>query len=241
MATLAPSREEIDALATTYETRSAEDLLTWATERFAGEIVLTCSWQMTSSVLVHMVHRLGLDIRIIELDTGLLFPETYAVRDALVEKYGLTVERIVPHQTVEQQAAEHGPALWERAPDRCCALRKVEPFERALAGAGAWVTGIRRDQSATRVDARKLEFDAARNLVKVQPLVDWTEEDVRLYLTVNEVPYNALHDQGYPSIGCIPCTRAVAPGDDPRAGRWADTSKTECGLHVPTDAQETAS
>lgn len=233
MATAALTHEEIDALADDFEQRPAEALLTWAAERFAGEIVLTCSWQMTSSVLVHMAHRLALDLRIVELDTGLLFPETYAVRDRLVEKLGLTVERIVPHQTVEEQAATHGPALWERDPDRCCALRKVEPFERALAGAGAWVTGIRRDQSATRADARKLEFDSARNLVKVQPLVDWTEEDVRTYLAVNEVPYNALHDQGYPSIGCMPCTRAVAAGDDPRAGRWAETAKTECGLHVP--------
>jgi phosphoadenosine phosphosulfate reductase len=234
MAILAPSAEEIHDLAEEYELRPAEDLLSWACDRFAGDVVLTCSWQMTSSVLVHMASRLKLDLRIVELDTGLLFPETYAVRDALVDKLGLTVERIVPRQTVDEQAAEHGPALWERDPDRCCALRKVEPFERALAGARAWVTGIRRDQSANRADARKLEFDAERNLVKVQPLVDWTEDDVRTYLMVNEVPYNELHDRGYPSIGCIPCTRAVAPGDDPRAGRWAGSTKTECGLHVPT-------
>jgi phosphoadenosine phosphosulfate reductase len=238
MAPPALSREEVDALAADFARRPAEDVLRWAADRFAGGIVLTCSWQMTSSVLVHMVHRLGLDVRIVELDTGLLFPETYAVRDALVQKLGLTVERVVPHQTVDEQEASHGPALWERAPDRCCALRKVEPFERALAGASAWVTGIRRDQSATRADARVVELDAVRGLVKVQPLVGWSESDVRTYLMVNEVPYNALHDQGYPSIGCIPCTRAVASGDDPRAGRWADSGKTECGLHLTGVAEE---
>ena len=229
------SAEEISQLAQSFEARPAEEVLGWVAERYAGEAVLTCSWQMTSSVLVHMVQRIGADIRIVELDTGLLFPETYAVRDALVQRYDLRVERILPLQTVAEQEAEHGPTLWERDPDRCCDLRKVEPFERALAGAAAWITGVRRSQSATRAGIRKIELDADRALVKVQPLADWSEEDVRTYLAVNDVPYNALHDRGYPSIGCIPCTRAVAPGEDSRAGRWAGTEKTECGLHIRSD------
>jgi phosphoadenosine phosphosulfate reductase len=232
MPTLPLSREEVEELAAGLEPRPAEQVLEWAADRFAGRVVLTCSWQMTSSVLVHMAHRIGANLRLVELDTGLLFPETYAVRDALVQRYGLTVERIVPHQTVEEQEAAHGPALWERDPDRCCALRKVEPFERALSGMEAWVTGIRRAQSPTRAQARKVELDEARGLVKVQPLADWSDDDVRAYLAVNDVPYNALHDQGYPSVGCIPCTRPVAPGEDPRAGRWSGSGKTECGLHV---------
>lgn len=228
--TLSP--DAVAALADRFETRSAEEVLAWAAERFAGRIVLTCSWQMQSSVLVDMVHRIGAAVRVVELDTGLLFPETHATRDALVARYSLTVERIEPAQTVEEQAAALGPALWERDPDRCCALRKVEPFERALAGMDAWITGIRRAQSPTRAGARKLELDARRGLVKVQPLVDWSDEDVRGYLYAHDVPYNPLHDRGYPSIGCVPCTRAVADGDDPRAGRWAGTGKTECGLHL---------
>jgi phosphoadenosine phosphosulfate reductase len=232
MPTLPLSREEVEELAAGLEPRPAEQVLEWAADRFAGRVVLTCSWQMTSSVLVHMAHRIGANLRLVELDTGLLFPETYAVRDALVQRYGLTVERIVPHQTVEEQEAAHGPALWERDPDRCCALRKVEPFERALSGMEAWVTGIRRAQSPTRAQARKVELDEARGLVKVQPLAGWSDDDVRAYLAVNDVPYNALHDQGYPSVGCIPCTRPVAPGEDPRAGRWSGSGKTECGLHV---------
>jgi len=232
MPTLPLSREEVEELAARLEPRPAEEVLEWAAGRFAGRVVLTCSWQMTSSVLVHMAHRIGAELRLVELDTGLLFPETHAVRDALVERYGLTVERIVPHQTVEEQEAAYGAALWERDPDRCCALRKVEPFERALEGMDAWVTGIRRAQSATRAGARKVELDEARGLVKVQPLADWSDGDVRAYLAVHDVPYNALHDRGYPSIGCIPCTRPVAPGEDARAGRWSGSEKTECGLHV---------
>lgn len=225
------SPQEVDALAERFERRPAEELLAWAAEAFPGRIVLTCSWQQQSSVLVHMVARLGLPVRVVELDTGLLFPETYATRDALVARYGVEVERIEPRRSIEEQAADVGPALWERDPDRCCALRKVEPLERALAGMDAWVTGIRRVQAATRAAARKVELDARRGVVKVQPLVDWDDERVRGYLYAHDVPYNPLHDRGYPSIGCVPCTRPVAEGEDRRAGRWAGTGKTECGLH----------
>jgi phosphoadenosine phosphosulfate reductase len=228
------TREEVEELAARFEDRPARELLEWAADRFGGRIVLTCSWQFQSSVLCHMLHAVGAEVRIVELDTGLLFPETYAVRDALIARYGLRVERVDPLRTVAEQASDDGPELWTRDPDRCCALRKVEPLERALRGMDAWITGIRRQQAATRAGARKLELDAARGVVKVQPLVDWTTEDVMGYLYANDVPYNALHDRGYPSIGCMPCTRAVRPGEDPRAGRWAGTGKTECGLHAPT-------
>lgn len=230
------SRQDVDALAEEFEGRPAQDVLAWAAERFDGRIVLTCSWQRQSSVLVDMLHRLGAEVRIVELDTGLLFPETYATRDRLVERYGIEVERIEPLRTVEEQADDEGPALWTRDPDRCCALRKVEPLRRALSGMDAWITGIRRAQAATRAGARKLELDAVRGVVKVQPLADWSDEQVIGYLLAHDVPYNPLHDQGYPSIGCMPCTRAVRPGEDPRAGRWADSGKTECGLHLPAPA-----
>jgi phosphoadenosine phosphosulfate reductase len=183
-------------------------------------------------VLVDMLHRLGASIRIVELDTGLLFPETYQTRERLVERYGLELERIDPSETVEEQAHSEGPELWRRDPDRCCALRKVEPLERALVGMDAWITGIRRAQSITRAGARVLELDP-RGVVKVQPLAGWTDEDVKGYLFAHDVPYNPLHDRGFPSIGCTPCTRAIRPGEDSRAGRWADAEKTECGLHLP--------
>ena len=233
MSTLSLSRADVEALADEFETRSAQDLLAWAVERFEGRIMLTCSWQHQSSILVDMLWRLGASIRIVELDTGLLFPETYATRERLIERYDLRLERIDPLQTVEEQEATEGPALWARDPDRCCHLRKVEPLERALVGTDAWITGIRRAQSVTRAGAKMLELDP-RGVVKVQPLAAWTDEDVKGYLYAHDVPYNPLHDQGYPSIGCTHCTRAIRPGEDSRAGRWADAEKTECGLHVPS-------
>lgn len=223
--------DEVKRAADTFASRSAQERLAWAVERYAPKIVLTCSWQLQSSVLTHMVATLAADVRIVELDTELLFAETYATRDALIARFGLKVERITPLRSVAEQAIDEGEALWSREPDLCCALRKVEPLERALVGMDAWITGIRRAQSPTRAQAAPFEFDAARGVVKVQPLVDWSDEDVRGYLYAHDIPYNALHDDGYPSIGCIPCTRRVAAGEDPRAGRWAGTTKTECGLH----------
>lgn len=232
MNTLSLSRADVEALADEFEERTAQELLEWAVDRFAGKILLTCSWQHQSSILVDMLHRLGADIRIVELDTGLLFPETYETRRRLVERYDLRLERIDPLQTVEEQELTEGPELWKRDPDRCCALRKVEPLERALVGMDAWITGIRRAQSVTRANARVLELDP-RGVVKVQPLAGWSDEDVKGYLYAHDVPYNPLHDRGFPSIGCTHCTRAIRPGEDSRAGRWADAEKTECGLHLP--------
>jgi phosphoadenosine phosphosulfate reductase len=230
------SPEDSRILADEMEGRPAEDVLAWAADRFAGRIVLTCSWQMQSSVLLDMASRVGADLRVVELDTGLLFPETYATRDRLIERYGLEVERIEPERTVAEQEADEGPELWRRDPDRCCGLRKVAPLRHALAGMDAWVTGIRRVQSPGRLTARKVDLDEGRGVVKIQPLVDWTDEDVLGYLYAHDVPYNPLHDRGFPSIGCVPCTRAVAPGEDRRAGRWAHSGKTECGLHLPAPA-----
>jgi phosphoadenosine phosphosulfate reductase len=232
--TLAATPDDLRAL--DLEERPAEEVLAWAVDRFAGRIVLTCSWQMQSSVLVDMLDRIGAEIRIVELDTGLLFPETYETRDRLIERYDLTVERVDPPQTVAEQALSEGPELWRRDPDRCCALRKVAPLGRALVGMDAWITGIRRVQSPGRLTARKVDMDESRGVVKIQPLVDWTDEDVVGYLYAHDVPYNPLHDQGYPSIGCTPCTRAVREGEDARAGRWAHKGKTECGLHLPSPA-----
>ena len=230
------SPEDFRILADEMEGRPAEEVLAWAADRFAGRIVLTCSWQMQSSVLVDMASRVGADLRIVELDTGLLFPETYETRDRLIERYGLEVERIAPERTVAEQEADEGPELWRRDPDRCCGLRKVAPLRHALAGMDAWVTGIRRAQTPGRLTARKVDLDESRGVVKIQPLVDWTDEDVVGYLYAHDVPYNPLHDRGFPSIGCMPCTRAVAPGEDRRAGRWAHSGKTECGLHEPGPA-----
>jgi len=208
----------------------AEDLLRWAHDEFGDKLCLTCSWQRQSSVLVHMVSELGLDLPVIELDTGLFFAETYETRDRLVERYGLKLIRPEVLSVAEQHTQE-GPNLWERDPDRCCHIRKVEPLEHALAPFDAWISGIRREQSPTRANARKVERSDRYGVWKIQPLVDWDTKRVQAYLHVNEVPYNPLHDAGYASIGCIPCTRPVEAGENERAGRWAGSDKLECGIH----------
>ena len=215
------------------ESMSAEECLLWAYERFGDKLCLTCSWQKQSSVLVHMVSELGLDIPVIELDTALFFRETYETRERLVAKYGLDLIRpdVI---SVADQAIQEGPNLWERESDRCCHIRKVEPLERALAPFDGWITGIRREQSPTRTGAQKLEWSERYGVWKVQPIVDWDAKRVQAYIAVNEIPYNPLHDAGYPSIGCIPCTRPVVAGEEERAGRWAGSDKLECGIHGNT-------
>jgi phosphoadenosine phosphosulfate reductase len=213
------------------EAMTAEDSLLWAYDRFGDKLCLTCSWQKQSSVLVHMVSELGIDISVIELDTALFFRETYETRERLVERYGL--ELIRPEViSVAEQHKQEGPNLWESNPDRCCHVRKVEPLERALKDYDAWISGIRREQSLTRKDAQRVEFSERYDVWKIQPLVDWDAKRVDAYIHVNEIPYNPLHDAGYPSIGCIPCTRPVSRDQDERAGRWADSDKIECGIHT---------
>ena len=212
------------------EAMSAEELLRWGYERFGDRMCLTCSWQRQSSVLVHMVSELALDIPVVELDTQLLFRETYETRDRLVERYDLKLVR--PEViSVAQQALREGPNLWERDPDRCCHIRKVEPLERALAPYDAWITGIRRDQSPSRAATPKVQWSHRYGVWKLHPLADWDEKRVDAYVVVNEVPVNPLHGVGYRSIGCIPCTRPTAPEEEERAGRWAGSDKLECGIH----------
>src|SRR4051794_25841002 len=226
------SREEVDDLARRFEPLRAKNLLAWAADRFGDRLVLTCSWQKQSSILIHLLSQVAPDVRVVELDTGLLFPEAYETRDRLVERYGVKLETILPELSVDEQAAAHRPALWERDTNACCGVRKVAPLKRALEGMDAWITGIRREQSPSRAHVRKLELDERRGVVKVMPLADWTERDCWRFIMRHRIPYNPLHDQGYPSIGCTPCTRAVRPGEDERAGRWSGSAKTECGLHV---------
>jgi len=219
------------------ESMPAEELVRWASEEHGDKLCLTCSWQKQSSVLVHMVSELGLDVDVIELDTQLFFRETYDTRDALVERYGLKL--VQPHViTVAEQHRREGPNLWERDPDRCCHIRKVEPLVSALEPYDAWLAGIRREQSPSRADTPKLSWSERYGVWKVNPLADWDEKRVWAYIAVNEIPYNPLHETGYRSIGCIPCTRPTAPGEEERAGRWTDSDKLECGIHEDTPLVE---
>ncbi len=216
---------------------SAEELVRWASEEHGDKLCLTCSWQKQSSVLVHMVSELGLDVDVIELDTQLFFRESYETRDALVQRYGLELVRPYVISVAEQHRQE-GPNLWERDPDRCCHIRKVEPLVSALEPYDAWLAGIRREQSPSRAETPKLQWSERYGVWKVNPLADWDEKRVWAYIAVNEIPYNPLHEAGYRSIGCIPCTRPTAPGEEERAGRWADSDKLECGIHEGTPLRE---
>jgi phosphoadenosine phosphosulfate reductase len=215
---------------------AAEDVMRWAQAEFGDRVCLSCSWQKQSSVLVHMLAELGLGIDVVELDTHLFFRETYETRERLVERYGLTLIR-PDVLTVAEQHKREGPNLWERDPDRCCHIRKVEPLIEALAPYDAWISGIRRDQSPSRANARKVERSERYGVWKVQPLADWSEDDVWRYIVDNDIPYNPLHDVGYRSIGCMPCTRPTRPDEEERAGRWAGSDKLECGLHVEAAAE----
>jgi phosphoadenosine phosphosulfate reductase len=222
----APPLPELD-----FERMTAEDLLRWAHAEFDTRVCLTCSWQKQSSVLLHMVSELGLPIDVVGLDTHLFFRESYETRDRLVERYG--VELVQPEiLTVAEQHKREGPNLWERDPDRCCHVRKVEPLVKALEPYNAWISGIRRDQSPSRTGTAKLEWSSRYDVWKIHPLADWDEKRVWAYITVNEIPYNPLHDVGYRSIGCIPCTRPTSPDEEERAGRWAGSDKLECGIHM---------
>jgi phosphoadenosine phosphosulfate reductase len=214
------------------ETWPAEDVLAWAAQRFAPRLTMATGFGAEGCVLIDLVARYRLPIDVFTLDTGLLFPETYELWTTLEARYGVTIRAVRPAQTVEEQAAAHGDLLWRREPSRCCDLRKVSPLTEQLSGFDAWVTAIRRDQTFARAEARAVEWDARFGLVKVNPLVRWTKPQVWTYLREHDVPYNPLHDRGYPSIGCTPCTSAVKTGEDDRAGRWRGTEKTECGLHV---------
>jgi phosphoadenosine phosphosulfate reductase len=219
------------------EALPAEEVLRWAHAEFGERLCLTCSWQKQSSVLVHMVAELGLDIDVVELDTQLFFRETYETRERLVERYGLTLIR-PDVMTVAEQHKVEGPNLWESNPDRCCHVRKVEPLIKALEPYDAWISGIRRQQSPSRANARKVERSERYGVWKIQPLADWTEDDVWGYVYSNDIPYNPLHEVGYRSIGCIPCTRPTRLDEEERAGRWAGSDKLECGIHLETKQGE---
>ena len=230
--------EELGEAATALDGEAPEAVLRWASERYGEGLTLACSFGGVSGMaLVDMVSKLELGIEVFYLDTGFLFPETYALVGEVERRYGMHAVAYRPSLSPEEQAKEFGEALWSSAPDMCCTLRKVEPNYRALAGKGAWVTGLRRDQSSDRRTVRPVEWDWKFGLTKISPLAAWTEDHVFDYIREHDVPYNALHDEGYPSIGCTYCTRPVAPGEDPRAGRWAGFSKTECGLHLTSSSQ----
>ncbi|CAG1012651.1 phosphoadenosine phosphosulfate reductase [Anaerolineae bacterium] len=224
---------QLDQLNAEFEKAAPQDILKWAATRFGERLALVTSFQPTGIVTLHMLSEIAPHTPVLTLDTGLLFPETYTLINELEQRLNLNLIRLRPAQTVEQQAEAHGPELWARNPDQCCNLRKVIPLDQSLKGYDAWITGLRRDQSEGRSSVQVVAWDQKHQNLKLCPFATWTEEMIWLYLNAHELPYNHLHDQGYPSIGCYPCTQPAAPGADKRAGRWVNSAKTECGIHLP--------
>jgi phosphoadenosine phosphosulfate reductase len=207
--------------------RSAEQILELVLAEFPGRVSLACSFQKEESVLLDMLFAVEPKARVFALDTHVLFPETYEVWRAVEKRYGVSVE-VYEGPSLGRQASVHGDALWERKPDLCCSIRKVEPLNRALADLDCWITGLRRDQSPTRANAPKLGWDESHELWKASPLADWTDDDCWAYIAERGLPVNPLHQRGYASIGCTHCTQPGAGRD----GRWSGLEKVECGLHT---------
>lgn len=236
---------ELSKLNLEFEKKSPEDVLSWAFKNFSPEISIASSFGAEDVVLIDMAVKIDPKARIFTLDTGRLNEETYEVMDRIRSKYKISIESYFPDlNAVEKLEREKGFHSFRESVEsrvECCGIRKVEPLNRALKSLKAWVTGLRRDQSVTRAEVLKIEKDNAHGgIFKINPLVDWTNEDVWAYIKKNQVPYNKLHDLGYPSIGCAPCTRAVKPGEDIRAGRWwwENPEHKECGLHPPKGPQK---
>jgi phosphoadenosine phosphosulfate reductase len=226
------SQSQIEQLQDAAETWTPQHALSWGFDTFGRGVAISSAFGAEGMVLIDMASRVSKDFSLFTIDTEFLFPETYNLMDRIEEKYGIAIERVYSSFSPQAQEWAHGEALWSRDPDLCCNLRKVEPLRRKLGELNAWITSIRRDQTSARSSAHRVEWDAKFGLVKINPIVDWTSKQVWRYIHDHEVPYNELHNQDYPSIGCTHCTRAVRPGEDARAGRWSSFAKTECGLHI---------
>ncbi len=214
------------------ETASPQRILRWAVEIFFPKLTMATAFGAEGCCIIHMLAGIQPDVRIFNLDTGYQFPETLQVRERIKNRYGIEVEFIRPEMTMAEYEEEHGGPLYRHRPDQCCHDRKVLPLRRAVAGYNAWISAIRGDQTQDRAAASVVGWDSKFSLVKVNPLLGWSKKDVWSFILKHDIPYNPLHDRGYPSIGCWPCTQAVGEGEDERAGRWAGLKKKECGLHV---------
>jgi len=231
------SPEEIRRLSDKFESLPLTEVLRWAWERFGARAAIGTSYQGAGLVMIDHAVRARIPLPVFTLDTQLLFPETYELKRRIEKHFGIQIEPIIPERTPAQQAIEDGPELWKTKPDLCCTLRKVEPLKKKFAQLAVWITGLRRQQSETREKTRILElyhFDVLRDhyILKMNPMVNWTREAVWAYIKEHNLPYNPLHDRGYRSIGCQPCTRPVSEGENERAGRWTGFDKSECGIHT---------
>ena len=229
--------EEVQSLDQQFGEMPTEKILHWAWSRFGKRAAIGTSFQGAGLVMMHLAKESGITFPVFTLDTGLLFPETIELKRRLEDFFGWQIESLYPDLTVEQQAAANGPELWKRDPDLCCTMRKVMPLQNKLSELDCWITGLRREQSQTRASIGIIEvyaFDEAsgRDIVKLNPMANWSRDAVWKYLHQHGIPYNPLHDQGYRSIGCWPCTSKASGGDNERAGRWTGFNKVECGIHT---------
>jgi len=227
----------IHAKAEEFETASLTEILRWGWETYGERAAIGTSFQGAGIVVMHTAYENGFRFPIFTIDTGLLFPETLELKAKLEARLGVQIESLHPEQTVDEQAAEHGPELWNRYPDLCCTMRKVIPLQNKLKTLDVWITGLRRQQSETRTKTQIVElykFDVLHDqyILKLNPMATWTRDAVQAYLRERDLPINALQSRGYRSIGCMPCTRPVGEGDDERAGRWTGFDKAECGIHT---------
>lgn len=213
--------------------KDSMDCLKWAFQYYGNEMIYACSFGLEGIVLIDLISKLKKDIRVVFLDTGLHFDETYSLIEKVRKRYpDMRLEMIKPKLTLAEQAATFGDQLWKNQPDQCCLIRKVKPLEEVLNGVPAWISGLRREQSKTRNHLNYLNQDHKFHTIKICPLIHWTLDEIRMYVDLHQLDYNELHDRGYPSIGCQPCTMPATNPHDERSGRWAHFNKTECGLHM---------
>jgi len=228
---------EVAELNVRFNISTTEEILTWAWARFGVRAAIGTSFQGAGLVMMHLAKISRLPFPVFTLDTGLLFPETLELKKRLEDFYEFKIESVVPDLTLEQQEDAQGPELWKREPDLCCTLRKVLPLNGKLFDLDCWITGLRRQQSLTRTEVGILEIYTlgeapGRDITKLNPMANWSRDNVWKYIKTHQIPYNPLHDRGYHSIGCQPCTRATGAGEDERAGRWTGFKKVECGIHT---------
>ncbi len=226
------SQDQIDDACILLERKSAEEILRWAVDAFYPKLTMATAFGAEGNCIIHMLAAIEPRVRIFNLETGYQFAETLELRERIKARYGIEVEYVRPDMTVAEYERQHGQPLYNQNPNQCCHDRKVLPLRRGVAGYAAWISAIRKDQTSHRGQAGVVQWDAKFGLVKINPLLSWTKKDIWNFLVKHDIPYNPLHDQGYPSIGCWPCTEPVGESQDERAGRWKGSAKKECGLHV---------
>jgi phosphoadenosine phosphosulfate reductase len=229
---------QIEDAARELEGKSPQEVLRWAVKTFFPKLTMATAFGAEGNCIIHMLAEIEPRVRIFNLETGYQFQETLELRERIHERYGIAVEFVRPELTVAEYEKKHGQPLYNSNPNQCCFDRKIVPLRKAVRGYEAWISAIRKDQTSHRGQAKVVQWDPKFELVKINPLLSWTKKDVWNFIFKHDVPYNPLHDQGYPSIGCWPCTEPVDAGDDERSGRWKGSAKKECGLHVIEEQQQ---